>query len=219
MQLQGKIISFLGDSITEGVGVQNLENRYDNRLKAMCELQEVCNYGISGSRLAHQSVPSEETRFDLYFCGRSYDMNKNSDIIVVFGGTNDYGHGDAPFGDMTDTTPATFCGAVHWLMNQLKRTYPNAITVFMTPARRAGDLAASCDPIKKADAKPLKAYVEVIQANGAALGIPVLNLYENLGIDPNNDLQREAYAPDGLHFNDDGHAILAERLKSFLQAL
>ena len=35
MELNGKIIDFLGESITEGVGVSNREeNRYDNRLKA-----------------------------------------------------------------------------------------------------------------------------------------------------------------------------------------
>ena len=59
MELKGKIINFLGDSITEGAGVSNISgNRYDNRLKIMYELKEVYNYGIGGSRLAHQSVAS-----------------------------------------------------------------------------------------------------------------------------------------------------------------
>ena len=53
MELNGKIINFLGDSITEGTGVSDLENRYDNRLKRMCNLKEVHNYGIGGPRLAH----------------------------------------------------------------------------------------------------------------------------------------------------------------------
>lgn len=54
MNLNGKTIDFLGDSITEGVGVEDLNNRYDNRLKAMLNLKEAYNYGVSGTRLAHQ---------------------------------------------------------------------------------------------------------------------------------------------------------------------
>ena len=66
MELKGKTINFLGDSITEGAGVSDIQNnRYDNRLKAMLELKKLNNYGIGGTRIAHQSVPSEEPRYDL----------------------------------------------------------------------------------------------------------------------------------------------------------
>ena len=61
MELKGKVINFLGDSITEGSGVTNLADcRYDNRLAAMCHLSAVNNYGIGGTRLAHQMYPSEK---------------------------------------------------------------------------------------------------------------------------------------------------------------
>ena len=84
MELKGKIIDFLGDSITEGTGVEDRENnRYDNILKRKYDLKAVYNYGIGGSRLAHQRTPSEKPRFDLCFCGRVYDLNPYADIIVV----------------------------------------------------------------------------------------------------------------------------------------
>ncbi len=83
MNLSDKSIAFLGDSITEGVGVLNIkENRYDNKLKKLCGLKEVHNYGIGGTRLAHQHKVSENPRFDLCFCGRAYDINKGADIIL-----------------------------------------------------------------------------------------------------------------------------------------
>ena len=86
MELKGKTINFLGDSITEGAGVSNIkENRYDNRLMKMYDLTAVYNYGIGGTRIAHQKVPSEEPRRDLCFCGRAYNMYKNADIVVVSG--------------------------------------------------------------------------------------------------------------------------------------
>ncbi len=220
MELKGKIIDFLGDSITEGVGVSDCENnRFDNRLKKMCDLKAVYNYGVGGTRLAHQAKSSDKPRHDLGFCGRAYDLNRSADIIVVFGGTNDYGHGDAPIGHMGDCTPDTFCGATWFLMNLLKNEYSNATVVFMTPAHRRGDAYISNNPLKKADAMPLIGYSSIIKETAKQFDIPVLDLFEKLGIDPNNDSDRAQFTTDGLHFNDAGHEYIARALKNFLEEL
>ena len=224
MELKGKVIDFLGDSITEGVGVSDRKNnRYDHVLKRECGLKETYNYGVGGSRLAHQRTPSAKPRHDLCFCGRAYDLNKTADVIVVYGGINDYIHGDAPMGCFGDTTPATFCGAVHFLMNFLKTEYAGKTLVFMTPARLCYDGLTgekpSTRPVKQPDALPLLGYIEIIETTAAQHGIPVLNLYENLGIDPNKPEDKEKYTVDGLHFNDAGHHVLAARLREFLEEL
>lgn len=211
MNLEGRIINFLGDSITEGHGVNDCaNNRYDSRIKAQCKLRAANNYGIGGTRIAHQIHPSERPRYDLCFCGRAYNLDPSADIIVVYGGVNDYIHGDAPFGEMTDTTPATFCGGVEFLMNILKELYPEAKLVFMTPAK------CTCG-LKSPDAKTLKEYVNVIEEKGKAHNIPVLNLYEKLPIDATKDDDRVKYTTDGLHFNDDGHKFIADLLIDFLK--
>ena len=223
MELKGKIIDFLGDSITEGVGVTDQNNRYDNIAHRRLGLAAHYNYGIGGTRLAHQSAPSETPRYDLCFCGRAYLLEKSADLIVVYGGVNDYIHGDAYFGKMEDRTPETFCGAVYFLMNFLKTNYEGKKIVFMTPAhmhfRGISDKCLTGRPMKKPDSQPLSAYVEVIKARGEELGIPVLDLFEKLPIDPNNESDREKYTVDGLHFNDDGHEILANTLCDFLESL
>ena len=224
MELKGKIIDFLGDSITEGVGVTDrANNRYDNVLKKNCGLAATYNYGIGGTRLAHQSKPSVKPRHDLCFCGRAYDLNKDADIIVVYGGINDYIHGDAPFGEIGDTTPVTFCGGVYFLMNLIKTQHPDKTVVFMTPARLCYDgmdgSAPSHRPQKAADAKPLCDYIAAIEKTAAQFEIPVLNLFEKLGIDPTKPEDKEKYTADGLHFNDAGHHVLAARLQEFLEAL
>lgn len=224
MILKGKAIAFLGDSITEGVGVKDRQNnRFDMRLQKQCELKAVYNYGVGGTRLAHQMKPSAKPRHDLCFCGRAYDINKNVDVIVVYGGINDYIHGDAPFGELGDTTPATFCGGVRFLMNFLRTEYKNKTVVFMTPARLFYDgmdgAKPSIHPQKQADAQPLLAYGDIIKRTAEQYEIPVLDLYENLGIDPVNPSENEAYTMDGLHFNDAGHQKLAECLQAFLEAL
>ncbi len=224
MELKGKVIDFLGVSITEGVGVADRKNnRYDNVLKKLCDLKEVYNYGIGGTRLAYQTVPSESPVWDLYFCGRAYRLDKSADIVVVYGGVNDYIHGDAPFGQFGDKTPATFCGAVSFLMRFLKSQFAGKTVVFMTPARLCyGEntgAAPSTHPYRRANGRPLPEYVEIIKQTGAHYGIPVLDLYANLGIDPNREEDKETYTADGLHFNDAGHRVIAERLKAFLEAL
>ncbi len=220
MILKDKIVSFLGDSITEGHGVADIDNnRYDNILKRRLGIKEVFNYGIGGTRLAHQSIPSEKPRYDLCFCGRAYLINPNSDIIIVFGGTNDYGHGDAPFGMMEDNTPITFCGAVEFLMTFLKSEYPKAQIIFMTPIKREGDELPSNREIKKADAKPLKAYVEVIKEKAKNHNIPVLDLYNEFKVNPNNEDDKIKYVPDGLHPNDEGQKLLADCIMKCLEKI
>ena len=220
MDLKGKTIDFLGDSITEGAGVEDIAaNRFDNVLREIAGLKAVHNYGIGGSRIAHQRMASEMPRFDLCFCGRAYDMDKSADVIVVFGGTNDYGHGDAPFGAPEDRTPATYCGAVNFLMETLKTEYPEAVTVFMTPARRLGDEKPSEERPGAVDKRPLAEYVDYILAAAAARNVPVLDLYRTLPVNPNLPADYASYTADGLHLNDAGHRMLAALLKDFLEKL
>ena len=225
MDMKGFKVNFLGDSITEGSGVKDIAHcRYDNRLKEMCHLSAVNNYGIGGTRLAHQVCPSGKPRHDLCFCGRVYNMDTSADMIVVYGGVNDYLHGDAPFGQIGDTTPATFCGGVYFLMNYLQENYKDKPVIFMTPARcyyerETDDLKVSPHPNKQPDAKVLLDYVEVIQETAKQFHFTVLDLYHRLGIDPHDPEHYAAYTADGLHFNDAGHGILAQRLKEFIESL
>ena len=224
MDITGFKVNFLGDSITEGMGVLDKKKaRYDRRLLRMCNLSEVNNYGISGTRLAHQMSASKNPRQDLCFCGRAYNMDKSADMVIVYGGVNDYIHGDAPFGEIGDKTNATFCGAVYFLMDYLKKTYAGRPVVFLTPARCIfGDADyryPSTHPAKREDARALVEYVRIIVETAKQFDIPALNLYENLGIDPVDEESRNKYTADGLHFNDCGHEVLAECIKNFIDAL
>ena len=225
MNIKGMKVNFLGDSITEGAGVVDQQNRYDYRLAAMCQLSAINSYGISGSRLAHQIHPSETPRYDLCFCGRAYDMDTSADMVVVFGGVNDYIHGDAPFGEVGDTTPATFCGGVYFLMNYLRQAYAGKPIVFMTPARcflrkEVDDLVVSTHARKRPGiGKPLRPYVDAILETAKLFNIPAMDLYNDLGLDPHDPEIFDTYTMDGLHFNDAGHAVIAQKLKDFIEAI
>jgi lysophospholipase L1-like esterase len=89
----------------------------------------------------------------------------------------------------------------------------------MTPARRLGDLMPSDSNLRYYPSLPLKAYVDVIKETAKDFPIDVLDLYEDLGIDPNLEEDRIRYTAEGLHFNDEGHKIIAKTLADFLLAL
>lgn len=162
MDLYGKKVNFLGDSITEGHGVADPSNRFVDRLAAQYGLT-ARNYGISGTRIARQHVPSENPRYDLDFCGRVEGMDADADVIVVFGGTNDFGHGDAPFGTMADRTPDTFYGALHTLYASLLEKYPAAAIVVLTPLHRLLEDEPARKNLRRDPPLPLVCFVNAIR--------------------------------------------------------
>ncbi len=208
MKLKGKKVNFLGDSITQGVGASGENTRYTDVFAREAELAVMRNYGISATRIANQQKVERDID-ELSFCQRFDQMDNDADMVVVFGGTNDYDHGDAPFGTFDDRTPETFCGACHFLMRGLIEKYPDKTIVFMTPLHRE----------KEFEGKPLKDYVDIIKKTAEYYSIPVVDLFATAGIQPALEVQKKAYCPDGLHPNDAGHKRIAMRLKAYLESL
>lgn len=202
MELKGLTINFLGDSITEGHGTTSEDKVFHQIIKAKYGLEHAYNYGIGGTRIARQVVPSKvKTRHDLTFELRSDIMDRNADAVVVFGGTNDFGHGDAPFGNVDSEDIYTFCGAVNSLINKLKRDFSNAKIIFMTPIHRITEMNPS-----NPDGKILEDYVNAIRTICKKHSISVIDLFEINPLDPADS----KLVPDGLHPSDAGHSIMAE---------
>lgn len=213
MKLENKVINFLGDSITEGHGTSAPDKKFSELIRKKCKLAAANNYGIGGTRIAKQTGKSDNPRHDLDFCGRFSEMAPNADIVFVFGGTNDFGHGDAPIGEFTDRTPDTFYGGLHYLMNGLIEKYPEAVIVIATPLHRGSENTVR-------DGKPvLREYRNMIMEVAEYYSLPVLDLWSMSGLSTNSKTIVEKYIPDNLHPNDAGHVILADRIIGFLQAL
>lgn len=212
MKLQGLKINFLGDSITEGHGCSSEALRFSDRIAAEYGAVTRC-YGIGGTRLARQTKPSENPRHDLDFPSRVAEMDPDADVVVVFGGTNDFGHGDAAFGDFSDRTADTFCGALHELYTALLEKYPEAVIMVMTPLHR------DTESIPNMHGKVLKDYVDMIRQAAEYYSLPVLDLFAASGIQPAAPAMKGRYMPDGLHPNDAGHVILTNRIVKFIESL
>lgn len=219
MKLEGIKINFLGDSITEGHGASCRENIYLNLLAKEHNFT-ARNYGISGSRIANQLNPGNPNdRMEQCFVKRIADMDPDADAIVVFGGTNDFGHGDAPLGCPSDRTVNTYYGACHMLCIGLIEKYPTAQIVIMTPLHRTNELNPRGDGGKANDVAPLSTYVDILKSVAQEYSIPVLDLFATSGMQPRMEVQRIAYMPDGLHPSDPGHRRIADRLGAFLMSL
>jgi lysophospholipase L1-like esterase len=218
MILENKKINFLGDSITQGCGTSSPEHIFVNLLKEQYHLAAARNYGIGGTRIAPQIEPYNEFWDAHDFLGRIDEMDDDADVVVVFGGTNDFGHGDAPLGTFEDRTVDTFYGALHCLCLDLIAKYPDATIVFMTPLHRGNE-----DNIRGDGNKPpygvLKTYVDIIKEVTAFYSLPTLDLWSCSGIQPRVPQIRDRYCPDQLHPNDAGHALIASRLIGFLKSL
>lgn len=212
MNTENIVINFLGDSITQGVGVSSENKIYHALLKDELNLKEAKNYGISGTRIARQDDGDEKYFED--FCRRAERM-EDADAVVVFGGTNDFGHGTAPMGKFDDRDNYTYYGALHNLMQMLIKKYIGKPIVFMTPLHRQIEEGVRPDGVKRT----LYDYVCAMKEVARYYAIPVLDLYSVSMIQPQEDFIREAFCPDGLHPNDAGHRLIAERLKGFLKSL
>lgn len=220
MELKGKKINFLGDSITEGCGTSDISKGFVALIGREEGLAAARNYGIGGTRIARQTYPSENPVWDQDFSSRVEAMDPDADVVVVFGGTNDYGHGDAPIGRMEDRTVWTFYGALHVLYAALIKRFPNALIVVLTPIHREDETNPSGElPYKRAATVPLIEYVKIIRQVAEYYALPVLDLYATSGIQPNLPIIKERLCPDGLHPNDEGNRLLAQRISAFLKTL
>lgn len=215
MELKGKKIVFLGDSITQGVGTSGTEQTFVHMVGKLGEFRESVNHGISGTRFARQTKPTEgEPSFDLDFCKRVEDLDEDADIVMVFGGTNDFGHGDAALGSFADRSLYTFYGACHHLMTRLHERFLGKTIVIMTPLHRDDE-----DHHRADSGADLKTYVDIIREMAEYYSIPVLDLYAESGIQPKIDAIRDRFCPDGLHPNDAGHVILTNKILAYLKTL
>lgn len=201
MILKGLTVNFLGDSITEGHGTTAPEKIFHYLIEQKCGLKIARNYGIGGTRIARQTEPSFNTKFDLTFELRSTTMDKNAELIVVFGGTNDYGHGDAQLGDINSRDRYTFCGALNCLIETLKTDFPKSKLVFMTPLHRIYENSPCA-----AGKNTLPEYIDAMREIFKIHNVSVIDLFALNPIDVND----KDLLPDGLHPSDKGHEILAE---------
>ena len=201
----GATAVFVGDSITQASGIAN---PYHKLVEAQLGLNNFAHMGIGGSCI---SVTSNYGQTYTPLINR-YQNIPNADLIVIFMGTNDFGH-NTPLGTISDTTDVSFYGALNVIISGVKAAHSNSQIVFMTPLHRAAFNSQPADNVQNGAGCVLADYVGAIKDVCDRNNIPVIDLFNLCTLDPNNT----TYFSDKLHPTAKGHEelanIVAEELK------
>ena len=218
MEIKGKKVNILGDSITAGGGASAPVNNYVNVFREISGA-DVEARGQGGTRIAKQIHPelSADPIYNRYFASRIVEMREEADLVVIFGGTNDFGHGDAPIGSIDDQNPDTFYGGLRDLYTKLYEKYPTARIIAVTPLHRVGEDSGINEVGRPC--RPLAEYVNAIKAVAEEYSIPVLDLWSRGNLTTKVEVIEKMYFCDGLHPSDLGHRRIAESLYQFILSL
>ena len=190
-----KKANIIGDSIIKG---ENSDDSYkrmknDNVASILMEefgFKEVRNYGIGGCRIASH-VTNQGGIVD-----RFNNMNNDADLIIVAGGTNDFGS-NIELGSLSDLSDNTkFKPALYNTLKGLQNKYPGKEIYYITPAHRKD---SKPDNVANSAGLTLKDYVEAAYEICELLSVPVIDMWKELGFSPFNDTMKNTYMKDGLH--------------------
>ncbi len=203
-------IACLGDSITQASNLENMEDyqqyAYPTKLKEILGAESVTNLGIGGSSIGRY--------WDNAFVDRYKEIPKDTDLIIVMGGTNDgFCLTQEELGTVKERKPKTFIGDLDELMRGLKADYPDATIVFATPLPNVLH-----DMLKKERdyLLPQIILVNAIKYLAKEYEIPVIDLYNSNILDTHDAAGIYNYMPDGVHCNPSGYTILAEHFAAEL---
>ena len=191
----------LGDSISATGVFQSIMNKE-------IAFGDIQNKAYSGGSMTGPDASSTTV------IGKSIDY-ACVDIVTIFAGTNDFKLNRAlgAIGSVFDTTfdTNTFYGAYRSLLDYIIASNPNTRIYLWTPLHR--DNAGYTIESTNTAGYKLIDYVEAIRKIAVMYSLPVLDLYNNSGINTKN---LSAYTNDGLHPNDKGYERIAELAIPFI---
>ena len=208
-----KKVAFIGDSITQGINT-TYDNTYHQYLNAMLGFGSMYVDGIAGSCYSSKSDYGTSKNPIVNRCS---DIPTDCDLVVIFAGTNDFGH-STPLGTISDTSDVSFYGAVISCINQIITSNPDVRLAIMTPLHRSGT-THKAENVANDVGKVLKDYVNALREICEFYSIPIIDTYSIYGLNPSISTVYNNYITDGLHPNAEGHRLLAERIKPYLEIL
>ncbi len=157
------------------------------------------------------------------------------DMVIVFGGTNDFGHNNtAAFGDFLDGAQAslyTYYAGLHRLFKGLKQRYPKIPIVVMTPIHHGVEIdnpeyvispnGSLKEGTNGTTGKTFKQYVDAIKDVAAYYSLIVIDAYSYSGLSPMTEVgaSNRVFFRDGLHPNDAGGEKLARWMMPQLETV
>ena len=206
-------ISFVGDSITEGVGGN--EDASGNKISYVNYVQDALHFGtVTNNGVAGSTIADYVTQTDLSITyNRDRLFNAKNMITVLYAGLNDYLYKPEVknFGVLNDGSTGGYCGQLQMLLRSFPIAYPNTkffiVTAFQTPLDNGVTEVTNFDGIPT-----LNDYMQPQRQLAAECGYQVIDLY-NIGLmDMHDEQTAAALLADSTHPNDAGYRILGEHI-------
>ncbi len=211
-------ITIMGDSLTAGSNLsadERGEYNWPSQLQKILGCKEVVNLGIGGS-----SVSSCLDSFAM--CERWTDIEADSDIIIIMGGSNDmlveniWQFGSTELSDRGNL--GTFCGDLDDMYGRIKWVYVDhneenycRIICINPPSTILNDGVYDIDPERMVKQEQ---FAEAINVLAMSHSFDMIDLYNNNILNSHDpDINRE-FVYDGIHCNKEGYRILAEHVAS-----
>lgn len=202
----------IGDSITE----KNMraDKNYHDFIREDVGGMTVYNKGISGSGF-HDRMTVADTL-----------TQQNPDYITIFWGTNDFGlvRNTYPLGTFMNSDENTISGRINTCLNALMTKYPLAKIAIISALPCLTNYGSNAAP--NSVGYTLKQHVDLLKQYAAHYSLPFLNLYEQSNLPVWIPAANQHYftaptltTPDGLHPNDAGQRVMADKIKAFLESI
>ena len=221
--LKKKKIACLGDSITEGVNANGWQwHRYiDKYFKENGVETTIVNLGIGGTSVCTSSYVTASLQ---PFVNRLNTIPTDTDVIVIFGGTNDWGN-NATLGTISDSGSSSFYGAYKYMLEWFANNRPNAKILTITPLKRyfRGNTSTwtNAQTTRNNKGQLLQDYVRAVKEVSEIYAIPCVDLHNESGLNPVLEIVRTKYMGDGLHPTAEGnkkmYPIILNKLKPLVE--
>ena len=233
MGLKGLNVLAIGDSLFYGAYDTIGKKQWINMLGVQYGWS-LTNLGIGGATISYNpAITANVSMYDRLFNTTTYKFGSKADsryynygspsgkaedvdLILLQGGSNDYGYKvSAPKGEVGSTDPKEFLGAWKLMVDKLLVDYPNATVVMMT-AWENGNQGRE----DKANAIEFTSSVvdlyEALYADNARVrlidsGSPAVS-----GVDMRDKTFKSKYAYDAFHLNDEGMKLMADAMTPLL---
>lgn len=213
VNMDAKKVVCLGDSMTAGNGTAIAYHMYLARKNGWtCQ-----NWGVGGAGWAWNMtgattvgngiegiapsgiVPSYNSNFSSAVA----EIPTDGDLYIVFGGYNDWN---------TDQPEVTFENAVDATLSYLQNNMPAGRVLVVTPPQRYLPNGKDGRTVNGAGLTLLD-YCEIIERVAKIHGIRCVNLYNDSGLYPYSQANRETYYDsDGVHPNANGQKMIFRRI-------
>ena len=210
----------IGDSISSGSDAYSSKYYFDYLVeneKVKLILDGKIGTGYTMGYLNELSIPERI---------QNYSFETNPDLISIFAGTNDwfnaYTNG-IPLGSINDNENTnTFYGYLIKTFNLLENKFINSNILIVTPIKRNVGILYNgkyVNSVEEGYQNTLDDYVNAIINVSKNYSFKVLDLYNESGLAPRIENNRNNFFTDNTHPNDNGQKKLYPLFKSYLSLI